>query len=38
MAVGCGREALEQALGMAPPDLLQSAQGAQVPSLDLTDR
>jgi putative transposase len=38
MAVGFGLEALEQALEGARPDIFNSAQGAQFPSLDGTGR
>jgi putative transposase len=38
MAVGFCLEALEHALGVAPPETFNSAQGAQFPSLDFPGR
>jgi putative transposase len=38
MDVGFGLEALEQALGMATPDIFNSDQGAQFTSVDFTAR
>lgn len=38
MDVGCCLEALEQALGLAKPDIFNSDQGAQFTSVDFTGR
>ena len=38
MDVGCCLEALEQALAVATPDIFNSAQGAQLTSMDFTGR
>ena len=38
MEVECCLEALEQALGVATPDIFHSDQGAQLTSLNVTDR
>lgn len=38
MDVGCCLEALEEALGVATPDILKSDQGAQFTSVDFTGR